>query len=228
MKAKGFTLVEIAIALVIVALLMGGAISALRANQIRASLSATRTALDEAKEATMYWAVVNKKLPCPAKSPSDGEEDRQGNVCAKRRGLVPWKTLGIQAQDGWNNRLSYVMTEKLGETISMFEPGTIQVKVRDSAGAATNLLSEASVAFAIWSHGENGHHAVSSQDTTIADRSDTNVDEDANSPNLGNGIVFARDMADNKETPGGEFDDMVVWGSRFVMIGRLLNAGQLP
>jgi hypothetical protein len=40
--------------------------------------------------------------------------------------------------------------------------------------------------------------------------------------------LYAREGSINAAAGGGEFDDIVEWESRFVLFGRMMNAGQLP
>jgi hypothetical protein len=40
--------------------------------------------------------------------------------------------------------------------------------------------------------------------------------------------LFAREGSISAAAGGGEFDDLVEWESRFVLFGRMMNAGQLP
>lgn len=87
------------------------------------------------------------------------------------------------------------------------------------------------MAFALWSHGENGRGATTSAGTVVADDSATNSDEDANSSQPDSTAprrLYAREGSTSSATAGGEFDDMVEWESRFVLFGRMITAGQLP
>ena len=65
-RQRGFTLIEIGIALTVIALLSVGAMSALQLAMLRARIAETRDAVQEAREAVVAFAVVNRSLPCPA------------------------------------------------------------------------------------------------------------------------------------------------------------------
>lgn len=120
---KGFSLVELAIALVIIALLLvlfigasSGFISSKR-NEV------TMVKLKAIENAIALFVAQNKRLPCPADGirPSgtnlSGVEVRDGNGdCIdpdgnnQIRGVVPALTLGMSEADvldGWNNRITY-------------------------------------------------------------------------------------------------------------------------
>lgn len=240
MRQRGFTLIEIAVALTIIALLSVGAIAALQLAILRTRIAETQDALREAREAVVAFAVVNRSLPCPAVSAVDGtEQSRAGGNCANPRGLLPWQALGVRGLDGWGNRLGYVASQSTnpllslvvapGSRIALTAQGDIRIATRDADGAEVAMNSPAAVAFAVWSHGENGRGATTPAGTVIADDSVTNADEKANNSQPGNDAkLFAREGSISAAAGGGEFDDLVEWESRFVLFGRMMNAGQLP
>ena len=65
------------------------------------------------REALIGYALINRYLPCPAISATNGREDRTGNNCTldggnpKRDGFIPWVTLGVSAVDSWDNLIRY-------------------------------------------------------------------------------------------------------------------------
>ena len=75
---RGFTLVEIAVALFIVTLVLGSILVPLTSQVEQRQISDTRKTLEEIKEALMGFAVANGYLPCPAISATNGLEDRTG------------------------------------------------------------------------------------------------------------------------------------------------------
>jgi hypothetical protein len=114
---------------------------------------------------------VNRSLPCPAVSSVDGtEQSRTGGNCANRRGLLPWQTLGVRGLDGWGNRLGYVVSQNTNSLLSLVVApggrmaltgeGNILIRARDASGAVVPMNSATAVAFALWSHGENGRGAT--------------------------------------------------------------------
>ena len=116
---KGFSLVELAIALVIISLVLvlfigasSGFISSKRNDVTTVKLKAIETAI-------ALFVAQNKRLPCPADgtisagTPLSGVEDRGGGGdCNNNQvnGVVPALTLGMSEADvldGWNNRITY-------------------------------------------------------------------------------------------------------------------------
>lgn len=72
----GFTLTELAIALVIIAFLLGGVVVTLEAQIAARNQAETRRTLDLAAEAVIGFAIQRGRLPCPATNASQGEEKR--------------------------------------------------------------------------------------------------------------------------------------------------------
>ena len=73
-KQRGFNLVEIAIALVILALALGGVISAFAPQLTTRGFTTTQSQLVEINESILAFAAANGRLPCPATSISQGRE----------------------------------------------------------------------------------------------------------------------------------------------------------
>ncbi|MCL2656795.1 MAG: type II secretion system GspH family protein [Betaproteobacteria bacterium] len=221
----GFTLIEMAVALAIVALLAGGILLATRVQLTQRQNTETRQALEEAREALLAYAAVNGKLPCPAQggAPGQGEEARDGGgACNVKRGLLPWETLGIRAIDGWGRRLAYLPDSGFTSKPALTTQGTIQIQ----DGTGTMLASTGAVAAAVWSWGANGYFATLPNGSTL-DGSAAGRDETTNGMPTGTTII-SRDESENTADPGGRFDDQVIWISRFILFGRMINAGQLP
>lgn len=130
----GFTLVELAIVLVIFGLVLSALLLPLRAQRELAAQAQTINTLDSAKQALLGFAQQNGRLPCPATAAnntaagSQGQESPLGGThnitpplpavpnCAASVGYLPAATLGIQpsdingfALDAWNNRIRYAV-----------------------------------------------------------------------------------------------------------------------
>src|SRR5713226_3898267 len=66
--AIGFTLVELAVVLAIVGLLLGSLMYTLSAQTEQRNFEETRRRLEQARELVLSFAIVNGRLPCPARS----------------------------------------------------------------------------------------------------------------------------------------------------------------
>lgn len=132
--AAGFTLIEIAIVMVVIGLLLSGGLLAFAPNIEKARISRTNASLDRIEQALRTYAIRYGCLPCPANgSIPTGTTDfgralndggtayaagcaGAGVTCqitTPPDGTVPWVTLGLSEEDivdGWENRISYYLS----------------------------------------------------------------------------------------------------------------------
>jgi prepilin-type N-terminal cleavage/methylation domain-containing protein len=124
----GFTLVEIAVVLLIVAFLTVAGVRLLSSTQEGLRARLTRQNMDAVKAALQAFMVRAGRLPCPAEetdNPSDAtygiEATPTAGACPGTtgldsvafRGVVPWKTLGMTTEtafDGWGRQITYAVT----------------------------------------------------------------------------------------------------------------------
>ena len=117
---RGFTLVEMAIVLVLFGIVMSMGLKMVTANLDNAAFSATKSKQERIKLALIGYLRTNGKLPCPDTNlPPDGSEDRptgtppNDNTCTAVRqnfGVVPYVSMGLTREDvldGWGNYFTY-------------------------------------------------------------------------------------------------------------------------
>jgi len=231
-RIRGFTLVEMAVVLVIFGLLLGGLWMPLAAQMNQRNYSETNQQISEIKEALIGYALTNGYLPCPAISAANGSENRAGDgTCNARVGFIPWVALGVKGTDSWNHLFRYSVTPAYArsDTSVVLSPPTnrdITIRTRNSVGNLVNLSNASDIPAVVISYGKNGFFGTSPDGTALADGSATNVDEDTN----GAGVTtfISRDITDNTAVNGGEFDDIVAWISPRIYLSRLVSAGHLP
>lgn len=231
---RGFTLVELAMVLFIVALLIGGMLLPLAAQQDVRARQETEKTLNDIRDALMGFAVTNGRLPRPATAATNGAEAAACANDAACNGFVPWAALGSPRLDGWGKLIRYSVTPAFANaTITLSTVANRTVQTRDTAGALAYLAGVAScttpnqcVPAVIFSQGKSRWGTT---DAGVAqnDGSATNVDEDANN-DLNSTNYFSRSPAESTATPGGEFDDVTIWLSGNVLFNRLVAAGKLP
>jgi len=103
---KGFTLIEIAIVFVIIAVLLSYTFMPLRAQLETKNIKEARTKLVEIEESLYGFAIANNRLPCPTRPGLNGLENpvNPTNHCANNDviagyiGFVPSATLGLKGE----------------------------------------------------------------------------------------------------------------------------------
>jgi prepilin-type N-terminal cleavage/methylation domain-containing protein len=228
-RQRGFSLIEIAIVLVIVGLMIGGLVTPLTVQLEQRKVAETQQALDEAKEALTGYALRYGYLPCPAISAVNGLEDRRGTRCTgeKRAGFLPWATLGLRQGDSWNNLFRYSVTPAFsdsGQLFSLVTPRDISIVTRNG-GPLLQATALNDIPAMIMSHGKNGFGATGVQGQRQAAPFSNNVDE---RNNASNDTAFISRAASGPQQPGGEFDDLVAWISPNILFNRMVAAQRLP
>lgn len=230
LRQSGFTLVEIAIVLLIVGLMIGGLVAPLSSQLEQRRLNETTRNMEEAREALMGFALRNGYLPCPAISAADGREDRTDSNCNKRFGYLPWITLGVGRLDGWGRVMGYSVTPAFTNSRAFFALHTardITIATRAADGNLVQVSELNDIPAVLISYGKNGYGATSDQNTLLADAGVNNVDEKTNQQPGGTAFV-SRFATDDALAPGGEFDDVVLWISPNILMNRMVAAQRLP
>ena len=136
-NSAGFTLVEIAVVIVVLSLLLAmiaGIATAMVGQQRR---EVTRQKLAGVETALALFVSQNRRLPCPADGRLTSGDVNAGlerpvggancNVIgatanSQTHGVVPWRTLGLAESDitdGWGNRLTFRVAPELVAAESM-------------------------------------------------------------------------------------------------------------
>lgn len=232
--ASGFSLVEMAVVLVILALVMGGLFVPISAQMDQRNFSNTRKSLDVASDALVGYAMANKHLPCPDKTaganngvndnPNDGVEDFDAATgsCIVQEGSLPGATLGILTTDAWGRQLIYRVSAVFSRRPPLPTFGLASVgNIRICNQAACNVprLTDTAVAVVI-SRGKNQGNCSTAPSPPAC------PDERENDDAADNDFVSHEVTA--TASANGEFDDLVVWMSANTLFNRMVAAGQLP
>ncbi len=255
-QPTGFTLIEMAIVLAIVALILGTGLTLLSVQQEQQRTSDTQAKLEEIREALIGFAIANGRLPCPASSATNGMEDPvivTGTCNHPYDGFVPAKTLSISGTDksgylpdSWGNPLHYAVTTSNSSAftttngmsiigISNLAPdlqicstanGISGTPPSCSSGPPGTSLTSTGVPAVIYSTGLNMKGMPGSAGGTGGTGTDEAHNPNPNSAN--NDRVFISHGLSSANESGGEFDDQVIWLSPNILFNRMIQAGRLP
>jgi len=135
-SGPGFTLIEMAIVMVVIGLVVSGGLAAVAPIVRQGKVVETNQKLDRIQSALKLYAIQNGCLPCPANGalPSTTAGNRHGEAqdsanayyntgcrgtgvtgCRAAAGssVVPWVNLGLaeeEVTDAWGNRISYALS----------------------------------------------------------------------------------------------------------------------
>ena len=117
--SRGFTLIEMAIVMLIIGALIGSAILPLKAQRDTANINKARQEITTIVEAIYGFSIANNRLPCPTQPNTGGiSQPPAGGDCAVSHGFVPSNTLGLKGKincdgllvDPWGNPYRYSVT----------------------------------------------------------------------------------------------------------------------
>lgn len=176
----------------------------------------TATALGDAREALIGYALAHRRLPRPALSADDGRENPQPCTDdAACTGLLPWVTLGLRPGDGWNKLLRYSVSpgfangnldnipEATKTVVDRSDDGSLFYR----AGSANCFRDNRCPPAVVLSSGR--HLGVSLAGVVQASAVTDNLDEQANEAAARD--FMARAATDDARHPGGSFSNDVRW-----------------
>lgn len=244
-RHQGFTLVEMAVVLMILGILLSGVLVAVGDSTDSIRISNTNSQLDLIAEALYGFAQANGRLPCPATDTSNGVEDPAGGgTCTVIHGLVPNVTLGIYGNtntdgmllDAWQNPIRYSVSAATTDSSArafttaaglseLFNDGELTTtanvynnlfEVCDDNVCTTTLTDNAPAI--ILSMGEDWGTFTSTDETENAETT------------LGSSDYEVSDDLRFVDTEYNEdnFDDQIFWLSPHILFSRLIQAGRLP
>jgi len=246
MRNGGFSLIELAVVMAIVALLLGSALFTLSAQQDTRNFNETQSRIEQARELLLAFAIVNRRLPCPATAASNGTEAFTGLNCTSNyAGFLPARTLGYQhvdpagfALDAWGNRIRYAVSSLTWSTAGSFTTAHISGDTTRQwslanlpADLAICSSTPAVVTATVCDAGSN----VTANGVVVAIVMSTGKNgtggggTGANEArNLDGNQLFVSKTPDPADAATGEFDDQMIWIPVSILYSRMIAAGVLP
>lgn len=240
---KGFTLIEAAIALVILSVIAGVAIVLIpQTANVQLDVK-NEEKLDKIQKSILAFYNLNGYIPCPASrtdlisSASYGvstncfatsiggtvDTDSGVGFNSVRTGVIPTRTLGlrdIDMLDEYGNKITYAVVKDLAKSEAIFNNyinTTLNIEIKDTNDNRINKGTDP-VAFVIMSHGNNGLGAFNLNGTLVSNCSGSTKDV----TNCSGGKVF-RDQFKNFDFGSNYFDDTLRWVSIYQL--RTLGKG---
>ena len=215
-KQFGFSLLEMAIVLLIVGLLLGGLLAPLSTQVQNSRMKSTNDILAGVNDALIGFAVSYGRLPCPDTDNDGLEQTPPCPTGANAEGNVPWATLGVGRKDAWGLPIRYrPSTDYTSSPIPDPTAMTGGLSVIDLTGTALTAVAPDGPAAIIFSCGANG---IPDNENDANGTANTNVlCENPGTPNL----VYVSDIQE-PET----YDDILIWLSKNKLLARMVAANK--
>jgi len=224
LKNQGFTLVEVAMATVLVGILTMGVLEIFLLQVGQSKLDKTTEELQKIRNALIGFAIINERLPYPDRD-NDGEENNDFDCDMEKDGWLPWATLGIERTDSWGNPFFYRLDKAycLGNIPN--PPNTSSnleiVKIVNNTtysqvGTDYYYKSNSRIIAIVLSCGQSGIDQTKTRPPLCKTNSDNeaeNIDHDRRYVN--NNFIERR------------FDDRLIWLSKTTLLNHLVKAGRL-
>jgi prepilin-type N-terminal cleavage/methylation domain-containing protein len=254
---RGFSIIEIAISLAVLAVLATGILVPLVSQLQQRNVSVTEKTINDIKDALVGYAAVNGRLPCPATTSAatpGAEAFDTANAggpangrCESFWGYVPARTLGITpvdkygfALDAWNNRIRYAVAgDTVGASVRPFTTTDgIRTATLPEVAKVASLLTVCDSGIGVTAGVScNGARTLTANAAVViwsigANGATTggNGADEAQNPNPRNETSADRLFVSHtaSESATNAFDDLVNWIGINTLVNRMVGAGQLP
>ncbi|MDD2815203.1 MAG: prepilin-type N-terminal cleavage/methylation domain-containing protein [Thiotrichaceae bacterium] len=208
--ARGFTLVELAMSLLVIGLLVGTLILPVTGQLNARAIDETEKTMENIKEALIGYAVMNAKLPCPAavvSNPAVNDLGTSQSTLCGQEGFLPWAELGIgKVTDAWGFPIRYRVDNAYTAGIPSTLKAADNISVsRDTASGNVNLVSAepdgtSKIIVLLLSYGN--------------DHAPNGINTDGDTNYISNEYI------------NGSFDDIVMWLPKTTLLARLAAANR--
>lgn len=139
MKARGFSLLELALVLLVMGILLGGALKVQQRLHARQLALQNQQILADVRAALVGFLLQNARLPC-SDTNGDGLEDNSDGKCESPQpmpnaanpvasqnlkrvvvgGTLPYRQLGVDGKDAYNQPLVYVVSVHFADNAALY------------------------------------------------------------------------------------------------------------
>lgn len=245
----GFTLLELAIVMIITGIMISLMATALLAYMRRAELQKTLSRMEVVQEAIERYVDVNGVYPCAASRTLGPENTNFGRAIASgppgaqcgtvaaagsgtasnggvRIGAIPVRDLNLPDEfiaDAWGKKFTYAVTENLATPGSFVANGG-RVRIRDTAGNSVVFPND-SAHYIIVSHGVSGHGAFP---ITASNNPSTPCGASLDSENCNNNRLFLSTLVNSDVTGGNFYDDYMRFKGQTVPVFAIPPGSVMP
>ena len=249
----GFSMVELAVVVLIMGLLLGGLVMPLAAQRDNARLREGQEQLESILIAIEGYAMVNGHMPCPATPGSAGAAAIAGGACTAQHGFVPATTLDLGGArnddnlllDPWGSPVRYSVTasdidadgnwdfmtadELRLTTMPLLQPDLTVCTTSAGTSPTTCALPNETLASAapllLYSLGKDWANFSSPDQQENVGASIGGGPSGTSYPVAADIVFVTRNRSD---LAGSEFDDLLLWPSANRLYRRMVEAGRLP
>ncbi|MES2984500.1 MAG: hypothetical protein V4735_04850 [Pseudomonadota bacterium] len=229
MRHRGFSLVEMSIALVGAGLLAGVVLTMTSASTRSGCYETTQAQLTTIKDSIQKYAQKNDRYPMPAdrrlgvNDPKFGHEAAVSDITGDSvpatiyYGALPFQALGLPtsfAADCWDNKFTYVVTSDY-TLAAKFKDHNILGAITINSSDYNTLLANA--AYAVISHGEDGSGAVKRNYTGPTPQwcvGNASAPLDYRNCQTGGTPLVTSALQDGKTTGAAHYDDLIIYNGR--------------
>lgn len=237
-QVKGFTLVEVAIVLLVLGILSRSFLQPIASAQVHQKYLKTESKLESIKESLLAHVIATGALPCPVSLKRVKEqvvEKRKNIICKVGQGGLPAKALAISGPTNQNGALLDIWNRPYLYAVSL-----------------ANHASEGNTTLPDWtSSGEASSVGISNLSSNLTLCTDANAvecpmrriranelafvvlshgrlmtDSRLESENIDNDTTFV--LAEQSSQEANFYDDQLVWASAQELIYWMLRAAWLP
>lgn len=246
-RQRGFTLIEIAIVLLLVVILLGYTVAMFPVQQELKQYRTAEREMDLIVGELIAYAQVNGRLPCPDTT-GDGEENRVGtNDCTGFFGFLPARTMGINGKYDTNGLLVDPWSSGYGYAVSEFNANIAGGGNADIDLVTANGIRDEGLAnvvpdlFVCDDSGVLGNHLdcaaagsnqvagnVAAVVVSLGKDLDIPATSNIQAENLDDFNDGTNDKVYISASRRDDYDDVTRWISTNLLFSRMIEAGQLP
>jgi prepilin-type N-terminal cleavage/methylation domain-containing protein len=243
-RQSGFSLMEMAVVLMILGTLMGGVLVAVSQTTENNRRSAAMAQLHQIEDALYGYVQTFERLPCPATNTSFGRQapDTLTGNCTTTHGFIPAATLNLFGPinadglllDPWQNPVRYSIASRdyngngnfdfanAVDLTALFTTPTLvtagianMLSICDSANCAGTVISNLVPAL-VYNMGADWATFTSADEVENAEGT------------LGIYAIATDNQFVSTDYAEDLFDDQLIWLSPYVLFNRMISAGRLP